>query len=167
MKMIIGLGNPGVEYQLTRHNAGVMLVDKMGNIWRKHYGAVVCKKDDLWLVKTKDVFMNESGRLVAQLRSLPVFQLDNLYIAHDDLDIELGEYKIQKGRGPKEHNGVKSVEDALGTKDFWRIRIGIDKRDNGDKGVKGEDYVLQKFSLEEKIILDRVLDEIVEANIKR
>ncbi|TSC83871.1 MAG: peptidyl-tRNA hydrolase [Microgenomates group bacterium Gr01-1014_16] len=181
MKIIIGLGNPGVEYQMTRHNVGVMLVDKMFNVqysmfngygWRKHFDAMVFKTEDLWLVKTKDVFMNESGRLLHGLGHTVGIQssynghsIDNLYVAHDDLDIRLGEYKIQKGKGPKEHNGVKSVEEALGTKDFWRIRIGIENRDNGEslstmKGVKGEEYVLQRFTAEERVILDRVLEEI-------
>ena len=159
MKIIIGLGNPGAEYQNTRHNAGVMLVDKMADIWRKHYGAVVCKKENVWFVKTKDVFMNESGRL---LQGLPEGEL---WVAHDDLDIKLGEYKIQKGRGPKEHNGVESVENALKTKDFWRIRIGIENRDRDREN--GESYVLGKFTSEEKGILEGVLDEIIETNFRR
>ena len=158
MKIVVGLGNPGTEYQLTRHNAGVMLVDKMADIWRKHYDAMVCKKDDLWLVKTKDVFMNESGRL---LQGLPEGEL---WVANDDLDLKLGEYKVQFGKGPKLHNGVESVENTLKTKDFWRIRIGIDNRTTL---VDGEAYVLQKFTAEEKEILDGVLNEIVEANFGR
>ena len=159
MKIVVGLGNPGAEYQNTRHNAGVMLVDKMADIWRKHYGAVVCKKENVWFVKTKDVFMNESGRL---LQGLPEGEL---WVAHDDLDIKLGEYKIQKGRGPKEHNGVESVENALKTKDFWRIRIGIENRDRDREN--GESYVLGKFTSEEKGILEGVLDEIIETNFRR
>jgi len=115
----------------------------------------------LWLVKTKDVFMNESGRL---LQGLPGGEL---WVAHDDLDIKLGEYKIQKGKGPKEHNGVKAVENALKTKDFWRIRIGVDNRPSFAKATEGEAYVLQKFTAEEKEILDGVLNEIVEANFGR
>ena len=99
------------------------------------------KTPDLVLVKTKDIFMNESGRL---LQGLPEGEL---YVAHDDLDLKLGEYKIQFGKGPKDHNGVESVENALGTKDFWRIRIGIDNRATP---VEGETYVLQKFAPEEK-----------------
>jgi|SRR3989344_5162106 len=158
MKIVVGLGNPGTEYQLTRHNAGVMLVEKLADIWRKHYDAMVCKKDDLWLVKTKDVFMNESGRL---LQGLPEGEL---WVAHDDLDLKLGEYKVQMGKGPKLHNGVESVENTLKTKDFWRIRIGIDNRTTL---VDGEAYVLQKFTAEEKEILDGVLNEIVEANFGR
>ena len=162
MKIILGLGNPGVEYVNTRHNAGVMLVGKIVQSskfrvhsnygWRKNYDAMVYKTPDLVLVKSKDVFMNESGRL---LQGLPEGEL---YVAHDDLDIRLGEYKIQKGKGPKEHNGVESVEQVLGTRDFWRIRIGIDNRTTP---VDGETYVLQKFTPEEKITLENIFDEII------
>ncbi len=157
MKIVVGLGNPGVEYMLTRHNAGVDFVDKLVGLvhsdygWRKHYDALIYKTPDLVLVKSKDVFMNESGRL---LQGLPEGEL---YVAHDDLDLKLGEYKIQFGKGPKEHNGVESVEQALGTRDFWRIRIGIENRTTP---VSGEEYVLQKFLSEEKKILDEVLEKI-------
>ncbi len=144
MKIILGLGNPGVEYSATRHNAGAALVDRLAG----------SKTGDLVLVKTKDVFMNESGRL---LQGLPEGEL---YVAHDDLDVKLGEFKIQFGKGPKDHNGVESVERALGTKDFWRIRIGIDNRTTP---VDGETYVLQKFTPEEKVILGNALDAIVKA----
>ncbi|KKU28751.1 MAG: Peptidyl-tRNA hydrolase [Candidatus Amesbacteria bacterium GW2011_GWA2_47_11b] len=160
MKIIVGLGNPGVEYAGTRHNMGVALVERLASSsdygWRKHYDALVYKTPDVVLVKTRDVFMNESGRL---LQGLPEGEL---YIAHDDLDLKLGEYKIQFGRGPKDHNGVESVERALGTKDFWRVRIGIDNRTTP---IDGESYVLQKFTAEEKGILDNTLDAIVKAII--
>jgi PTH1 family peptidyl-tRNA hydrolase len=157
MKIIVGLGNPGIEYQSTRHNSGVMLVDKLAEGlssnygWRKNYDAMVYKTPEVVLVKTKDVFMNESGRLLQGL------QEGELWVAHDDLDLKLGEYKVQFGKGPKLHNGMESVENALKTKDFWRIRIGIDNRATP---IEGETYVLQKFSPEEKVILERVLEEI-------
>lgn len=163
MRVIVGLGNPGVEYVGTRHNAGVDFVDRLVSKefivhssygWRKHYDALVYKTSDLVLVKTKDVFMNESGRLMQGLSD------GELYIVHDDLDLKLGEFKIQFGKGPKDHNGVESVERALGTKDFWRIRIGIDNR---TIPVEGETYVLQRFTPEEKEVLENTLDAIVKA----
>ncbi len=158
MRIIVGLGNPGREYADSRHNAGVMMVDRLAEKlesdygWRKHYDALVYKTPEVVLVKTKDIFMNESGRL---LQGLPEGEV---YVAHDDLDIHLGEYKIQKGKGPKEHNGVESVEKRLGTKDFWRIRIGIDNRTTP---IEGEIYVLQKFAPEEKVMLENALDAII------
>lgn len=160
MKVIVGLGNPGVLYSSTRHNAGILFVEQLAETlhsdygWRKHFDALIFKTPELVLVKTKEVFMNESGRL---LQGLPEGEL---YLVHDDLDIKLGEYKIQKGVGPKVHNGVESIENQLGTKDFWRIRIGIDNRDSQNR-IPGEEYVLQKFSSEEREILKGVCDEII------
>jgi len=161
MRVIVGLGNPGVDYVGTRHNAGLLLVEQIASNannasnygWRKHFDALIYKTADLVLVKSKDIFMNESGRL---LQGLPEGEL---YIAHDDLDLKLGEFKIQFEKGPKGHHGLESIEGALGKKDFWRIRIGIDKR---TAPIDGETYVLQKFTSEEKVILDKTLDAITE-----
>jgi|SRR3989344_470451 len=158
MRVIIGLGNPGVQYVGTRHNAGVLLVDLLSQKltsnygWRKHFNALVYKTSDLVLVQSRDVFMNESGRL---LQGLPEGEL---YLAHDDLDIRLGEYKVQRGIGPKVHYGVQSIENQLGAKYFWRIRIGIDNRTTP---IDGETYVLQKFTPEEKVILENTFDAII------
>ena len=93
--------------------------------------------------------------------NLSTFQPASLFICHDDLDIPLGKFKIQFGKGPRLHNGVLSVEQALGTKEFWRIRIGIDAREEGrGKKEEGEDYVLEQFTPEEKKILESVFPEI-------
>lgn len=171
MKIIIGLGNPGVEYKQTRHNAGVMLVDKIyeSKFMNYEYGfrrkkdIFVYDSDALVLVKTANVFMNESNKIIREALGNRDWILENLYIAHDDLDIKLGEYKIQKGIGPKVHNGLLSIEQSLGTKDFWRVRIGIDNRKTP---IDGETYVLQRFSGEERIILDKALEDISNEIIK-
>jgi PTH1 family peptidyl-tRNA hydrolase len=149
MKLIIGLGNPGREYSSSRHNAGHLFVDKLRKI----------KLPKDVVVKKSGVFMNESGQSVAGLIRNYKLEIKNLVIAHDDLDIPLGSYKIQFGTGPKDHNGVISVETELGTKDFWRIRIGVDNRKSEDR-VEGEEYVLQNFTEGERKILDRVLVKI-------
>lgn len=142
MKLIIGLGNPGEKYQSNRHNVGHQFVD-----WAKRG------------LKT-DVFMNDSGRFVAAKLNFHKLKPDDLYIVHDDLDIRLGEYKIQKGVGPKVHYGLNSIEAVLETKDFWRIRIGVDNRDPENR-TPGEDYVLQNFSTDEKKIIDGVFDAVI------
>lgn len=158
MKIIVGLGNPGPEYAMTRHNAGLMFVNAFAEQlhseygWRKHYGVEIFKTIDLVLVRSQEVFMNESGRM---LQGLPE---GDLWLVHDDLDIKLGEYKIQQGVGPKVHGGVNSVEQTVGNKDFWRIRIGIENR---QVPVPGEEYVLQKFSLEEKKTVDEVIMKVI------
>ena len=96
--------------------------------------------------------MNQSGEFVSKtLKSKNVLPED-LYIIHDDLDIPFGESKIQFGKGPRDHNGVKSVDEAIGTDQYWHVRIGIDNRP-GDFRPMGEEYVLQNFSDEEKPIL--------------
>lgn len=165
MKIIVGLGNPGAEYAMTRHNAGMMLVDKIYDSrfriheygFRKHKNIFIYESKDLILVKTAGGFMNESGTMIYEIRNMK-YDLEDFYLAHDDLDIRLGEYKIQFGVGPKVHYGVQSVEQALGTKEFWRIRIGIDNRSFPEDGEK---YVLQRFTKEEREVVDGVFDKII------
>ncbi len=151
MKLLVGLGNPGEKYKNNRHNVGYMFVDYLEN--------KIGKKKDIIVAKTQ-VFMNESGRAVNKLTNTYNLEPNTLYIIHDDLDIRLGEYKIQKGKGPKLHNGIESIEQTLQTKDFWRVRIGVDNRDE-DNRIPGEKYVLQDFVPEEKITLKTVFEEIV------
>ena len=149
MKLIIGLGNPGEEYLNTRHNAGFLVAERLQKT--KLPAGVVVRKPD--------TFMNESGVFVKKLVDQYKLDPSNLYIVHDDLDIPLGSYKIQFGVGPKDHNGVNSVEGELGTKDFWRVRVGIDNRDASDR-VPGEEYTLQDFTADEKVILHKTIEEI-------
>lgn len=165
----MGLGNPGEEYVTTRHNSGMMLVDAIYKLqiinhndsygWRRKKNIMVAEFPDLVLLKTVGYFMNESGGVIKEFFQNSSNPVENFYLAHDDLDIRLGEYKIQKGTGPKVHNGVESVENALGTKEFWRIRIGIDNRTVTNR-VPGEEYVLQRFTKEEREILNMVLEKI-------
>lgn len=141
MKLVIGLGNPGERYKNSRHNVGQMFVDYAKNG-----------------IKT-DCFMNESGKFVKK----HLTNLTDLYIVHDDLDLPLRQYKIQLGVGPKIHYGVNSVEEALGTKNFWRVRIGVDNRAHSAEAprAKGDEYVLQDFTKEEMEILKGVFDAIL------
>lgn len=148
MKHIIGLGNPGKKYQNNRHNAGYMLIDFLKN-----------KDLPNFKFHKTDTMMNNSGKYVASLVNYHKIELEDLYIVHDDLDLPLGEYKIQKGIGPKVHNGVLSVEKHLSSKDFYRIRIGVDAREPNNR-ISGESYVLMDFSQEEMKILDDVFEQI-------
>ncbi len=149
MKIIVGLGNPGQEYANTRHNAGHLFVEEL----QKN------KIPDSFIIKKTDTFMNESGRFVKNLVDKHKKDPSDLYVVHDDLDMLLGSYKIQFGRGPKDHNGIASVDRELGTNQYWHIRIGVDRRDPENR-VLGEEYVLQNFTDEEREILNRVLKEI-------
>lgn len=161
MKLIVGLGNPEPKYSETRHNAGFLFVDELQ---RETQNSKVKSQNYNSKVKIfkSNKFMNESGEFVKSLLSkYPGIPVSDIYIVHDDLDIILGEYKIQFGKGPRDHNGVKSVDEALGTDQYWHIRIGIENRiENGDLGIKGKDYVLEDFSEEERKILDRVIMEV-------
>lgn len=152
MKLVVGLGNLGRQYENTRHNVGYFFIDKFSQM-----------KSTDFISKKTDVFMNDSGsavkKFVSQYQSSTV---SDLYIVHDDLDISLGKYKIQFGTGPKDHNGVNSVNEALGTKDYWRVRIGIENRPalSERREPKGEEYTLQNFTEEERKIIDSVIKEI-------
>jgi len=155
MKLIIGLGNPGKIYENTRHNVGYMFVDKL----------LTAKLPKNVIIKKSGAFMNSSGEAVKKLTSAYSLVPSALYIVHDDLDLPLGQYKIQLGVGPKEHKGILSIEQSLDTKDFWRVRIGIDNR-NPDSRTLGEDYVLQDFSDQEKQILDQTLEKLLADVVK-
>ncbi len=140
MKVIVGLGNPGYKYRNNRHNVGQMFVDYVDKIQNDNTKVKITKTT---------VFMNQSGAEIKKLLKIANSKIENLLIVHDDLDIPLGKFKINKGSGPKLHNGINSIEQALGTKDFWRVRIGVDARTQTN-WIDGETYVLQNFGKEEK-----------------
>ncbi len=149
MKLIIGLGNPGEKHKNNRHNAGYMFVDELKKI---------NFPQNIVAVKSGS-FMNDSGVFVSKyLKSHPLPPKD-LYVVHDDLDIPLGSYKITFAKGPKNHNGLNSIYDKLGTHDFWHVRVGVDNRDPENRET-GEEYVLGDFSDEEKTRVNKVLLEI-------
>lgn len=175
MKLIIGLGNPGGKYKNNRHNAGFMVVDKLSTVyrllstdsskekWELHEKLLsrVYKTSENVLLAKPETFMNDSGKAVANLANWFKVTSDNLYLVYDDLDIRLGEWKISKGKGPRIHNGVNSVEESLGTSDFWHVRIGVDNRDLTER-IPGQHYVLQDFTKEEQAILESVLANVAQ-----
>lgn len=155
MKLVVALGNPGEAYKNTRHSVGFLIVDELQKL----------KLPKDIVIKKSSVFMNESGVFVAGLVKKYKVDLKDLYIIHDDLDILLGSYKIQLGKGPRDHNGVNSIDESLGSNEYWHVRVGVDNRPLDNRPM-GEEYVLQNFSDEEEVILDRVLKEICQ-EIKR
>lgn len=164
MKLIVGLGNPGDEYINTRHNVGFMLVDWMAkSSWKRSKSGLL---EYSWLGSGVELikpqtFMNKSGEAVGLVVKKHDMDLDDILVVHDDLDIQFGEFKIQKGKGPKVHKGILSVEKILKGENFWRARIGTDNRQGEMKQIPGDKYVLSKFSEEEIIILEKVFEEIV------
>lgn len=181
MILIIGLGNPGPKYQNNRHNVGKLFIDYLASLESLRVGEfkndkfsnsqlakLVIDNNEFLLVKPH-TFMNNSGiavgKLVSKLnltnssnsQNSQTRQIDNLLIIHDDLDIPLGKFHIQFASGPLLHNGLESIEQHLKTKDFWRIRIGVDNRNETcperSRRIPGEKYALQNFLPDEKKLL--------------
>jgi len=157
MRLIVGLGNPGEKYTSNRHNVGHLAVDAL----LKRSLPLRGKRNlpQHFVVKKSDVMMNNSGSFVKKLVEQYRLNSSDLWVIHDDLDIPLGSFKIQKGKGPKLHNGILSIEREVRTEDFWRVRIGVNNRSPEDR-TPGEEYVLQDFSQEEREVLDKVIEEI-------
>jgi PTH1 family peptidyl-tRNA hydrolase len=158
MKIVVGLGNPGEKYGQTRHNAGFMFVDFLAEklsggefSFHKKSQAEVLKFGDLLLAKPQ-TFMNDSGRSVQGLINFfggDDFELEQLVVAHDDLDLAVGEFQFRLSKGPKIHNGLLSIYQHLDSQEFWHLRLGVDGR-QGERSQSGRDYVLGRFSPVEK-----------------
>jgi PTH1 family peptidyl-tRNA hydrolase len=156
MKLIVGLGNPGEKYINNRHNVGYLVAENLKS--------QISNLKDIMVTKT-NTFMNESGEFVKKLVEQYKMDLSNLWVIHDDLDIPLGAYKIQFGKGPKDHKGLESIDRELGTNEYWHVRIGIENREvprvSGVARVpQGEEYVLENFTTEELKKLRTVISEI-------
>jgi PTH1 family peptidyl-tRNA hydrolase len=165
-KLIVGLGNPGAKYLWTRHNAGFMVLDRLAQlagvaITRKsfagQYGEGSWQGERLLLLKPQ-TFMNLSGRSVAEALRFHKLSLADLIVIHDDLDIPFGRVKLKEGGGHAGHNGLRSLMQELGSGQFVRVRIGINRPAHGDAA----DYVLSNFSRDEMTLLPRLLDGVVE-----
>jgi PTH1 family peptidyl-tRNA hydrolase len=183
MKIIVGLGNPGKEYQNSRHNTGFMVIDRIAqsstlkaqnhSLKFKNNKKINAETAELKyqgekiiLVKPQ-TFMNESGTAVAKLIKFNnelIKQLDNnLWVIHDDLDLTLGKIKIVKNRGAAGHHGVESIINHLKTKNFVRFRIGISINNQQSAFSNYKDYVLGEFKGQEKELLKNTINRCVEA----
>jgi len=182
VKYIIGLGNPGIKYAQTRHSIGFKVVEKVseriGVSWQEKskLNASVARGEfsgtQFTLVKPLS-FMNESGQpsraVLDFFQDIVIEQKEqkvaNLIVVLDDLDLEFGTYKLQFGKGPHGHNGLNSMYEHLGTKQFWHMRVGVDGRE-GQRNVPPDKYVLQPFEKDEqetsKSIVEHVAQELVE-----
>lgn len=164
MKMIVGLGNIGTRYDETRHNTGFMVVDQLARDY--HLGAFTHLKQEavavsgiingekVMLVKPT-TFMNDSGRAVGPLVDYYDIDLDNLVIVNDDLDMPVGKVRLKTHGASGGHNGLKSIISALGTKNFNRVKVGIDHPQHGTV----VSHVLGKFSKEERSKFDQAVEQ--------
>ena len=169
IKTMVGLGNPGSEYEQTRHNAGFWFIDELA--WqykatlkeeKKFFGSVArisISGSDLWLLKPS-TFMNRSGQAVAALAQFYKIKPEEILVVHDELDIPCGRIKFKLGGGNGGHNGLKDIQARLGTPDFYRLRLGIDHP--GDRNlVVG--YVLNKPSPEHRQQIDEAINKSLKA----
>lgn len=164
MKLIVGLGNPGSEYENTRHNVGFMAIDKIAkylniqitnNKFNGLYAKIKYNNEDIILLKPQK-YMNLSGEVVKSF--LDYFKIDSndLLVISDDLDQELGNIKLKYKGSCGGHNGLRNIENNIGTQEYKRLKIGI----SNNKKIDTKDYVLGKINKEEKEKLDDILNII-------
>ncbi len=163
IRLIVGLGNPGREYERTRHNAGFWLVERFaaqaGVALRKEarYQALLGRDEasGAWLLLPQ-TYMNASGRSVALLAGFFKIPADEILVAHDELDFAPGAAKMKQGGGVTGHNGLRDIAARLGSLDFWRLRLGIGHP--GERSVVA-DYVLQKPAPDDRAAIDDAIDK--------
>ena len=166
--LVAGLGNPGREYERTRHNAGWMVIDELA---RRHDGSFRSKFDGqlsevrldglrLALLKP-ETYMNVSGKSISAAGRFFKVEPESLLIVHDDVDLEAGRLQARAGGGLAGHNGLRSIASALGTQDFLRLRVGVGRPGRGDRRPVA-DYVLSPFSPDEDVdaLISRAADAV-------
>ena len=164
MKLIVGLGNPGREYNNTRHNVGFMCVDELA----KHYNVTFDLKkfnglytqfsynDEKIILLKPQKYMNLSGEVVRDFVNFFKINIDDILIICDDLDTEVGKYRLRYKGSSGGHNGLKNIELHLSTKDYKRLKIGI----SNNKEIDTKDYVLGKFNKEEIELINPIISKI-------
>jgi len=169
VKLFVGLGNPGFEYQGTRHNAGFWWIDevarqlKLSLVFERTYQGLMCRSQSgaqsFWLL-CPHTFMNRSGQSVGALARFYKIAPEDILVVHDELDIPPGQVKLKFGGGHAGHNGLRDIHAALGTDQYWRLRVGV-----GHPGVKSEviNWVLQKPSAEHRVAIEASITHSLKA----
>lgn len=166
MTLIVGLGNPGAKYKNNRHNVGFMVVDALiGDliaepIKKTSFQGELYKSGDILLLKPS-TFMNLSGNSVLAVKNFYKIDLEHIIVIHDDLDLPLGVIRFKRGGGHGGHNGLKSIDAAIG-KEYTRVRIGISKPQQKEDVVG---YVLSDFGVAEKELLERIVNQAARASM--
>jgi PTH1 family peptidyl-tRNA hydrolase len=165
IKLIVGLGNPGPKYSETRHNAGFWFVDDLANQYRsrflpekKFHGEVArinLEGKDIWLLKP-ETFMNRSGLSVVSLALFYKIAPENILVVHDEIDLKAGTARLKSGGGHGGHNGLRDIISHLGTRDFQRLRIGVDHPGSKDMVV---DYVLKRPDSKDRQAIEDSINE--------
>ena len=169
IRMLVGLGNPGQEYEGTRHNAGFWWIDEAARVLgtrlmhdRAYHGLVARvnrPEGPVWLIEPQ-TYMNLSGKSVAPLARFFKIEATQILVVHDELDLPPGQMKIKQGGGVAGHNGLKDIQAQLGTADFWRLRIGI-----GHPGDRSEvaNWVLRKPAPDQREAILKCVAQSIEA----
>lgn len=165
IRLIVGLGNPGAQYEGTRHNVGFWFVDGLAarndGVFRleSKFHGLLCRMRlgaaDVWLLKPS-TFMNRSGQSVAAVARYFEVMPEEMLVAHDELDLPVGTVRLKQGGGHAGHNGLRDIISLLGSRDFWRLRIGIHHPGDRQQVVN---YVLNRPSREEEGGIVDALDE--------
>jgi PTH1 family peptidyl-tRNA hydrolase len=164
IQLIVGLGNPGAEYEPTRHNAGFWFVDELARRCQQsfrgearfHSEIARCQLDGQECrLQKPQTFMNRSGQPARSLMQFFKIPVEQILVAHDDLDLPAGTIKLKKGGGHGGHNGLRDLVSQLGSNDFYRLRIGIGHPGHKDQVV---DYVLKKPGKEDRRLIDGAID---------
>ncbi len=163
MLLLCGLGNKGSGYAFTRHNIGYLVIDRFSErfklpVTKKDSGCRIGMKEGLVLAKP-DTYMNLSGGPIAKLAGKYNISPDRIVVVHDDLDMDLGRMRIRMGGRDGGHKGVRSVIEAMGGGDFYRLKIGIGR----NPAIPAEEYVLSRFEQEETGELADIIDTACEA----
>ena len=160
IKLFVGLGNPGPDYEATRHNAGFWWIDALARELkvnlvpeRSYYGLAgrtSVNGQSVWLLQPQ-TFMNLSGKSVASLARFFKIQLEEILVVHDELDLPPGQVKLKRGGSHAGHNGLRDIHAQLGSPDYWRLRIGI-----GHPGEKSEvaNWVLKKPAPDQRTLIE-------------
>ncbi len=168
MKLLIGLGNPDKKYEKTRHNIGWRIIDKLIKSEKyknleikeeKKFFGKYCKTSKIILLKPT-TYMNNSGQSVLAVKQYFKIQLENILVIHDDLDLDLGQIKIQKNKSAAGHNGVNSIINSIGSNGFWRLRIGINSEHKNN--IPSDKFVISNFTTEENTLINKIIDSSVE-----
>ncbi len=167
IRLIVGLGNPGPEYEQTRHNAGFWLIDNLANgiarcklARETRFNAFAAKASingqEIWLLEPQ-TFMNRSGQSVGALARFYKIAVDEVLVVHDELDLLPGAARLKKGGSSGGHNGLKDITAALGSQDYWRLRLGIGHPRTQGSQQPVADYVLHRPRKEEQPLLDEAI----------
>ena len=171
MRLIVGLRNPGSEYQGTRHNLGYEVLTAVaerldGKLKRgplRVRSEVASVPASQAVLASPNVFMNDSGRAVGSLRSYYKVDPEDLLVLHDDIDLAFGRLRVQKAGGSGGHNGIRSLEQHLGTKDFWRLKLGVGRPPGNQDPAE---HVLKRFTKKERPEVDLLVADATDVVVR-